>query len=99
MGSVAHVSEVCAAPIFRIKVGTVSVHVYIGLSPTDPKRKGGGRCPVKNQQGQWTLMFTRAGLSYLCALTGPLVSFCLLSLLTWTKHQPHACVGQISVYR
>lgn len=45
MGSVPHVS-VHAALIFRVKVGTVSVHVYIGLSPTDPQRKGRGWCPV-----------------------------------------------------
>lgn len=47
MGSVTNVLEVHAAPFLGNKVGTVSVHVYIVLSPADPQRKGGGWCPVK----------------------------------------------------
>lgn len=36
VGSIVDVSEVHAAPTFRIVISRVSVHVYKGFGPTDP---------------------------------------------------------------
>jgi hypothetical protein len=50
--SLAHVSEVHGASIFKAGVGWMSVRVYMGFGSREPERKGRGVVPLPGQNGQ-----------------------------------------------